>query len=105
MRPPKLLRTISRVLLTCQGVGFALGHRFSLADLAAHFRGYFVPVLSKLVLSYFAASMATTCGVRIYLGKNGMCDLIVRRGPEGQRLNVSPARKGWGYGGRMIRAP
>jgi hypothetical protein len=41
------------------------------------------------------ASIATTRGVRVYLGKNGMCALIVRRGPEGRRLNVSPARKGW----------
>jgi hypothetical protein len=33
--------------------------------------------------------------------KNGMYDAIVRRGPEGRWLNVSPARKGWGMG-RMI---
>ena len=24
-----------------------------------------------------------------------MCYLILRQGPEGRRLNVSPARKGW----------
>jgi hypothetical protein len=28
-----------------------------------------------------------------------MYDLRVRRGPEGRRLNVSPARKGWGTEG------
>jgi hypothetical protein len=33
--------------------------------------------------------------VPIYRGRNGMCYLIVGQGPEGRRLNVSPARKGW----------
>ncbi len=32
--------------------------------------------------------------------KNGICDLIVRQGPEGRQLNVSPARKGWEIDGR-----
>jgi hypothetical protein len=32
-------------------------------------------------------------------GNDGMCDLMLRQGPEGRRLNVSPARKGWGIDG------
>jgi hypothetical protein len=28
-----------------------------------------------------------------------MCDLMMRQGPEGRLLNVSPARKGWGTEG------
>ena len=35
--------------------------------------------------------------------KNGMSDLIVRQGPEGRRLDVSPARKGWVLEGKPER--
>jgi len=35
--------------------------------------------------------------------KNGLCELIVRQGPEGRRLNVSPARKGCGIKGEWSR--
>ncbi len=32
-----------------------------------------------------------------------MCGLIVRQGPEGRRLNVSPVRKGWEIGAAFNR--
>ena len=46
------------------------------------------------LFSYFAAPGTTTCGVRfISEERNVRCNS--RQGPEGRRLNVSPARKGW----------
>jgi hypothetical protein len=42
----------------------------------------------------FALTVTTTCRVLVSR-KNRMCDLIVGQGPEGRRLNVSPALPGW----------
>jgi hypothetical protein len=36
--------------------------------------------------------------------KTAMYDLILRQGPEGRWLNVSPARKGWDIEGGMMSA-
>ena len=50
--------------------------------------GYVGTDLSKLALFLFRFTGYQVCG------NDGMCNLIVRQGPEGRRLNVSPARKG-----------
>jgi hypothetical protein len=62
--------------------------------------GYFQADLSKLALFLHGHTSHDDVSGAGLAWKNGKCDLIVRPGPEGRQLNVSPARKGWDTDGR-----
>jgi hypothetical protein len=51
-------------------------------------------VLSKLVLSYFAALIATTCGARVYLGKEWHARPYSASRPGGPAAKREPSPEG-----------